>query len=137
MEGPQPYIHFIQMPHNFLSPNGFPILVGRNSRENDILTFQTARPHDYWFHVSGSAGAHVILQVMGHLNQKVEREDIQYAANIAATFSKANQQKMMPVTVCRAIDIEKPRYAKCGMVRCTCDPAASTIMASPLQLQHQ
>ena len=38
-------------PLRFLAPEGFPILVGRNARQNEIVTFTEAGRDDLWLHV--------------------------------------------------------------------------------------
>ena len=43
-------------------PGGWQVLVGRTDTDNDALSFRVARPHDWWFHVRGMPGSHVILQ---------------------------------------------------------------------------
>ncbi|MBN2290061.1 MAG: DUF814 domain-containing protein [Candidatus Glassbacteria bacterium] len=45
----------------FTSADGSEILVGRGGKDNDELTFRVARGRDLWLHVSGTAGAHVVL----------------------------------------------------------------------------
>jgi predicted ribosome quality control (RQC) complex YloA/Tae2 family protein len=42
--------------------HGWQVLVGRTDIDNDELTFRVARPEDWWFHVRGMPGSHVILQ---------------------------------------------------------------------------
>jgi len=42
--------------------DGREILVGRNSRENDELTFQTATPDDFWLHAGDYSGSHVVIR---------------------------------------------------------------------------
>ena len=41
---------------------GFEILVGKADADNDRLTFAVAEPRDFWLHVSGPAGSHVIVR---------------------------------------------------------------------------
>ena len=38
------------------------VFVGRNDKENDLLTHRIASPGDLWFHAQGSPGSHVILR---------------------------------------------------------------------------
>ena len=45
-------------PLRFLAPEGFPILVGRNARQNEIVTFKEAARDDLWLHVRDGPGAH-------------------------------------------------------------------------------
>ncbi|MDA8115428.1 MAG: NFACT RNA binding domain-containing protein [Acidithiobacillus sp.] len=42
--------------------DGFTILWGKNARENDRLTFRTAKPWDLWFHIQDLGGSHVVLR---------------------------------------------------------------------------
>ena len=41
-------------PHRYRTRSGLEILVGKNNRENDVLTMQTASKTDYWFHTKDS-----------------------------------------------------------------------------------
>ncbi len=83
-------------------PDGFPILVGRNSRQNDYLTFTLARGEDLWFHARGTAGAHVILRTTGRTPTPAA---IQRAAELAAYYSSARQDTRVLVdyTLCRHV----------------------------------
>ena len=38
------------------------MLIGRSNEGNDHLTLHLARPEDYWFHVHGTPGSHVVLR---------------------------------------------------------------------------
>ncbi|MHB8251550.1 MULTISPECIES: NFACT RNA binding domain-containing protein [Acidithiobacillus] len=42
--------------------DGFTILWGKNARENDRLTFRTAKSWDLWFHIQDLGGSHVVLR---------------------------------------------------------------------------
>lgn len=44
----------------FTSPGGFPILVGRNNRQNDELTHSVAKPADIWLHARGVPGENAV-----------------------------------------------------------------------------
>lgn len=83
-------------------PDGFQILVGRNSRQNDYLTFTLARGDDLWFHARGTAGAHVILRTAGRAPTPAA---IQRAAELAAYYSSARQDTRVLVdyTLCRHV----------------------------------
>ena len=41
---------------------GFEILVGKGDARNDTLTFGVAEPRDFWLHVSGVPGSHVVVR---------------------------------------------------------------------------
>jgi predicted ribosome quality control (RQC) complex YloA/Tae2 family protein len=95
---------------------GFELLVGRGSEENDLLTFEIAEPHDLWLHVAGgTAGSHVVIKNPEKL--EVPRAVVETAASIAAWYSKARGAPRVEVHVCRAADVSKPRGAPAGLVQ--------------------
>ena len=97
----------------FCSPNGFKILVGRNNRENDLLTLKVASKNDIWFHTKNIAGSHVILITEG---KTPKNEDIVFAASLAAAHSKAALSDNVPVDFTEVRFVKKPSGAKPGMV---------------------
>jgi len=100
-------------PLEFVSPGGFPILVGRNNRQNDILTLKTAQKRDLWFHIQGRPGSHVILCCQG---QPPEDEDITCAAELAAWYSQGRTDSRVSVDLAEVRHVKKPAGAKPGMV---------------------
>lgn len=70
----------------FKSPSGFKIYVARNKEEANELTFHLAKPWDYFFHIKGYSGPHVILK--RNKNQPVPDEDMFYTAKLAVKFAK-------------------------------------------------
>lgn len=71
-------------PLRYLSPEGFPILVGRNARQNEIVTFSEAGRDDLWLHVRDGPGAHVVIRCGG---QPVPELTLNVAARLAAWHS--------------------------------------------------
>src|SRR6266704_6895059 len=109
-------------PHNqkvrlitYTLPGGWQVLVGRTDVDNDSLSFRVARPEDWWFHVRGMSGSHVILQ--GPPGADADRETLHRAAAIAAYHSKARHAGVVPVFGTHARDVTKPRGAKAGTVQ--------------------
>jgi predicted ribosome quality control (RQC) complex YloA/Tae2 family protein len=94
---------------------GWQVLVGQTDADNDYLSFRMARPDDWWFHVRGMPGSHVILQ--GPTGTDPDRETLQRAAAIAAYHSKARAAGVVPVSGTRVRDVSKPRGAKTGTVQ--------------------
>ena len=45
----------------FVSPDDMVVLVGRGAQDNDALTFKLGRPRDFWLHVAGQSGSHVLV----------------------------------------------------------------------------
>ena len=72
-------------PLRFLAPEGFPILVGRNARQNEIVTFTEAGRDDLWLHVRDGPGAHVVIRCGGQSTSELTRTA---AAQLAAWFSR-------------------------------------------------
>ena len=94
---------------------GWQVLVGRTDADNDFLSFRVARPEDWWFHVRGMPGSHVILQ--GPPGVEPDRATLTRAAAIAAYHSKAREAGVVAVSGTRARDVRKPRGAKAGTVQ--------------------
>lgn len=99
----------------FMSPGGFVILVGRNNKQNDVLSCQVANPQDVWMHVRGLPGSHVVLRVEKGKGEPGE-EDVAAAAALAAWFSKARDSGKADVIVTRADHVRKFKGAKPGQV---------------------
>ncbi|MDI6701274.1 MAG: NFACT RNA binding domain-containing protein [bacterium] len=97
----------------FYSPNGFTVLCGRNSEENDLLTLKIASKDDLFFHAREAKGAHVILKKGGRIPKK---EDIYYAAAIAAYNSKGKHSKLVPVSYTERRYVTKRKGSSSGEV---------------------
>lgn len=76
------------------SREGFTILVGKNSRQNEEVTFHQASGNDLWLHARGVPGAHVIVKAGGH---EIPRATINQAAALAAYYSQARGSTSVPV----------------------------------------
>ena len=99
--------------------DGWQILVGKGAQDNDVLTFEVAEHDDLWLHVSGWSGSHVVVRVRDGGGEP-PREVVEYAARLAAWFSKARGAKgKVEVHVCRAGDVRKERRAPAGQVQLT------------------
>lgn len=103
----------VSKPLEFISPSGFKVSVGKNNRENDLLTLKTAEKHDLWFHTKNIPGSHVILFTEGRTPSD---EDLLFAASLAAGHSKAGQSDNVPVDFTEVRYVKKPSGAKPGMV---------------------
>ena len=100
-------------PIEFLSDDGFRILVGRNNIQNDKLSLKTANKHDMWLHTQSVPGSHVIIVSD---NKEISDNAIEQAANIAACYSKAKDSSLVPVDYTPVKQLKKPNGAKAGMV---------------------
>ena len=106
-------LKFKPSPHRYKSPSGFDILVGRNNKENDLLTLKTASKSDIWLHTKDIPGSHVILKTNG---ENAAADDIYCAAAIAAWHSKAKSSANVAVDYVPVRYVKKPSGAKPGMV---------------------
>ncbi len=100
-------------PMLYESSDGFPILVGRNNRQNDQLTLKQAGKLDIWLHTQNIAGSHVILVTDG---QEPSEIAIREAAMLAAYHSKARDSSNVPVDFTKVKFVKKPNGARFGMV---------------------
>ncbi len=99
----------------YVLPGGWKVLVGRTDADNDRLSLKVARPDDWWFHVHGMPGSHVVLQCPP--GEEPDRDTRKRAAAIAAYHSKAREGGVVPVSCTRARYVTKPRGAEIGTVQ--------------------
>jgi predicted ribosome quality control (RQC) complex YloA/Tae2 family protein len=96
---------------------GFEVLVGRGDRDNDELTFRVGEPRDFWLHVAGQPGSHVVVRNPDGLEQ-LPRPVLEEAARLAAWHSKSREARgKVEVHVCRVSDVSKPRGYPPGQVQ--------------------
>ncbi len=96
-------------------PGDWKVLAGKSDADNDFLSLKVAGPKDYWFHVRGMSGSHVILRAKP--NEEPDRETLKRAAAVAAFHSKARKGGIVAVSCTRARYVTKPRGANPGSVR--------------------
>jgi predicted ribosome quality control (RQC) complex YloA/Tae2 family protein len=111
----------------FVSPDGWVVLVGRTAADNDRLTFELGAPADFWLHVSGHSGSHVVVRNPEHLD-RLPRDTLRFAAALAARYSKARAAGRVTVHVTQCRDVRKPRAAPPGLVHLT---RYTTVRADP------
>ncbi|MDR1573021.1 MAG: NFACT family protein [Clostridiales Family XIII bacterium] len=100
-------------PLSYTVQGGFRVQVGRNNRENDLLTFKKAAGADLWLHTKDIPGAHVILFTEG---REAPDSAVIEAAAIAAWHSKGRYSENVPVDCTLAKRVKKPAGARPGMV---------------------
>jgi predicted ribosome quality control (RQC) complex YloA/Tae2 family protein len=104
-------------PRRLTTTEGWDVLIGRSNEGNDYLTMQMARPEDYWFHVHGAAGSHVVLR-RGKGKNEPSKQTIEEVASWAAFYSKAATAGKVSVIFTRKKYVRKPRGSKPGLVTC-------------------
>lgn len=100
-------------PNEFLSSDGFTILVGKNNKQNDFLTLRVANNDDLWMHTKNIPGSHVIIKSDG---KEIPESTIFEGAMLAAFFSKSKMSAQVPVDYTLKKNVKKPNGSKPGMV---------------------
>ena len=99
-------------PLKFKTSGGYTVLCGKNNTQNDYITFKISEKNDWWFHVKGMPGSHVLMQCNG---VEPSEKDFTEAAEIAALYSKAEGDNIA-VDYTQAKHIKKPAGSKPGYV---------------------
>jgi predicted ribosome quality control (RQC) complex YloA/Tae2 family protein len=87
--------------------------VGRNSRQNEIATFDKGGGADLWLHAHDVPGAHVIIKFDG---RPIPESAIKRAAEIAAYYSPRRDETNVLVDVTQCKYVKKIKGAGPGMV---------------------
>ncbi len=99
----------------FVSPDGFTVLVGKSADDNDLLTTKLTQPLDFWFHLAGDSGSHVLVRNPEHLERLPKTTEV-YAAALAAGHSKARHAGRVAVHMARGAEVSKRRGQPPGEV---------------------
>jgi predicted ribosome quality control (RQC) complex YloA/Tae2 family protein len=99
----------------YFSATGVPIWVGKNAKANDLLTFQLANGRDWWLHVSGYSGSHVIIRL--GKNQEPDSETLKDAMQIALYYSKARTQGEGEICFTQRKYVSRLGKGKTGLVQ--------------------
>ncbi|MBI1278477.1 MAG: DUF814 domain-containing protein [Anaerolineaceae bacterium] len=100
-------------PIRVVTKDGFVIWIGRNSRQNEIVTFSKGGGQDLWLHARGVPGAHVVIKFDG---RAVPQSLIEFAASVAAYYSSRRTDGKVEVDVTRCLYVKKIKGAAQGMV---------------------
>jgi predicted ribosome quality control (RQC) complex YloA/Tae2 family protein len=95
-------------------PGDWVVLAGKTEVDNDRLSLKEAEPNDYWFHVRGMPGSHVVLRTPA--DREPDSETLKAAAAIAAYHSKARNGGVVAVSCTQAKYVSKPHGAPPGTV---------------------
>ena len=121
-------------PLRFLAPEGFPILVGRNARQNEIVTFKEAARDDLWLHVRDGPGAHVVVRCGGQPTSALTRT---VAAQLAAWFSKQRGNVGVAVAVTRRRFVTRMAGGRPGQVHCRNEETINVAAELPPESDHR
>jgi len=103
-------------PYRTVIVDGYEVLVGRSSADNDYLSLKVCQKRDYWLHVGGGTpGSHVVVR--NPSGGDVPAPVLEKAAQLAAWYSKARGAPRVEVHLCRGSDVSKPKGAPPGQVQ--------------------
>ena len=125
--GPARGQHRTQPGIRVTGPHGFEIVIGRNARDNDTVTFKIARSMDVWLHVQGYRGSHVIIRAD---RKQVPYDTILFAARLAAGHSQAAESENVAVDYTLRKNVWRPKGAAAGAVQFT---GQKTVFVTPLK----
>ncbi len=90
------------------------ILIGRNAKNNDLLTQRYSHKEDLWLHARDVAGSHVVIKHQA--GRTFPRSVIERAAELAAWYSKRRTDSLCPVIVTPKKFVRKPKGLAEGQV---------------------
>lgn len=96
------------------SEAGWEIVVGRNARQNEQVTFTVATAADLWLHVRDAPGSHVVIRSGG---QAVDDATLTAAAQLAAYHSQRRGDRGVPVMVTPRRMVSRHPSARPGLVQ--------------------
>jgi predicted ribosome quality control (RQC) complex YloA/Tae2 family protein len=127
-DGPSPHRQETGLePRRFVSSDGLPILVGRDTRGNDYLTLHLAKSQDLWLHVQEFPGSHVVIRAPNR-SGNIPRRTLIQAAQLAAYYSQARSHGKVAVDYTLRKYVHKPKKVKPGLVTISQE---KTIVVSP------
>lgn len=97
----------------YVSDEGYRIIVGKNNMQNDYITCTLAKKGDMWFHTKNVHGSHVVVFCGG---KPLSDKTVLFAATLAARNSKATNSSNVAVDYTPIKYVKKPSGAKVGMV---------------------
>jgi len=100
----------------FVLAGGWEARVGRGAHDNATLTARHAGPHDLWLHARGVPGSHVILRRPSK-TAVPGRDVVEAAAALAAYYSRARTQALVPVIVTERKYVRPVKGGAPGLVR--------------------
>jgi predicted ribosome quality control (RQC) complex YloA/Tae2 family protein len=100
-------------PIKLVTKDGYVIWVGRNSRQNEMVTFDKGGSKDLWLHARDVPGAHVIIKFDG---RQIPDPVIEQAAEISAYYSARRGESRVIVDVTQRKYVKKIKGGGPGMV---------------------
>lgn len=100
---------------HYILNNKYHVFVGKDSKNNDLLTTRFARQNDFWFHARSVSGSHVVLR-LNNTKEPVPKDVLKKVASLAAYHSKAKTAGVVPVSYCLKKYVVKKKGTPIGQV---------------------
>lgn len=97
----------------YLTANNVELVVGKNNLQNDYVTHQLAKRHEWWFHAKEMPGSHVLVRSS---TDQLAETDIRAAANLAAYFSKGRASSSVAIDYTQIKNLKKVPGTVSGFV---------------------
>jgi predicted ribosome quality control (RQC) complex YloA/Tae2 family protein len=81
---------------HYIIEGKYNVYVGKDSKNNDLLTTRFAKQNDFWFHARSVSGSHVVLRVE-NIKEVIPKNILKRTAALAAFHSKAKTAGTVPV----------------------------------------
>jgi predicted ribosome quality control (RQC) complex YloA/Tae2 family protein len=94
--------------------DGWNILVGKDAKNNDLLTQRYCQKNDLWLHVKDYSGSHVVIK--NKAGKDIPQEVKTSAAQLAIWFSPRRNQTLVPVMISEKKHIRKSKRMAPGEV---------------------
>ncbi len=102
------------LPYHEFEFKTFRIWVGRNAKANDELTLKYSHKDDLWLHAKDVAGSHVLIKYQS--GKPYPKDVIEYAASLAAHYSKRKNESLCPVAYTSKKFVRKRKGDPAGAV---------------------
>ena len=102
------------VPYNEFIKDGFKVWVGRNAKANDELTLKYRTKDDLWLHAKDVPGSHVLIKYES--GKVVPSTVVEFAAEIAAYYSKRKTDSLAPVIYTPVKFVRKRKGSPAGAV---------------------
>ncbi len=100
---------------HYVIEDKYHVFVGKDSKNNDLLTTKFAKQNDYWFHARSVPGSHVVLRV-DNAKEGIPKNILKKAAAIAGFYSKAKTSSLAPVSYTQKKYVVKKKGMEPGKV---------------------
>lgn len=100
---------------HYIIEGKYNVFVGKDSKNNDLLTLKFAKQNDYWFHARKVPGSHAVLRVENK-KEAIPKNILSKAASLAAYHSKAKTSGLAPVSYAQKKYVVKKKGMEPGQV---------------------